>query len=1043
MRFKTFSKSTLLFTIFLAALLVIAIAEPVTTYAKNNDTSSNIVYDPDLYAAMKYRLIGPHQGGRATAVEGFPDKPFTFLMGTVGGGVWKTTDAGESWNNISDGYMNVSSMGAISAAPSDHNVIYVGTGSTGVRGCVSVGDGVYKSTDGGTTWKYIGLPEVGQVNVIRVHPDNPDLVYVTALGHIFGPNEERGIYRTKDGGQTWEKVLYVSEKTGAIDLVVSPDNPRELYAAMWRAERKPWTMISGGNEGGIYKTTDGGDTWAKLTNGIPEYPIGRIGLAISKANPDRVYALIEAAGWLGGLYRSDDRGEEFNLINPSKDLMARPWYYMHVDADPQNADIVWVNNELLSQSTDGGKTFTRVGTPHDDNHDMWINPDNPALMIQSNDGGVNITFNGGRTWSTQHNQPTAEHYTVAVDNQFPYRVYAPQQDNSTISIPSRIIDGPLTPTQTWYGVAGCETGPIAVDPRDPNIIYGGCKGRISRLNLRTGQERQIAVYPEGLQSMPNAEIKYRFQWESQILISPHNPDVIYHPSHLVHKTTNHGQSWEIISPDLTNFEQHRHLHEDLPGEPITHDQTAVEIYGVIFAFAESPLTEGELWAGSDDGLIHISQDGGRIWNNITPNGLALHSTVDKIVVSNHQPGRAFAAVHRYRMDDFTPYFYRTEDYGHSWKLSTSGIPAGHPLRSIAEDPDREGLVYAGTEFGLFVSFDNGDHWQSLQLNLPVTPVMDLQVHEKDLVVATMGRSIWILDDLTPLHQLTDEVANADIHLFKPRDAYRLRLNRGRAAASRSAENPPDGAMVFYYFKAVPEDEVILEVLESSGKVVKSSSSKDEDGLPVNRGMNRFVWNLRYPGPYVTKGVDEGRSRPIRGYLGEIAAVPGTYKVRLTVGEWSHTESLEVKKDPRLETTQAELQEQFDLMVEVRDKITETQKSVTKIMSVREQINNKAERAAKPDLKQLAESISEKLSIAERKLCITEHGSDEAFYAGMTQRLAVLYSVIVASDHKPIDSAYERFEDLKKVLSVHLEQLKEIFEVDIKQFNDRLLKSGIE
>ncbi len=1013
--FRTSPRSTLLPTVFLTAALVITVAAPSSSHAQDHDTNGNTVYDHDLYSAMRYRQIGPHRGGRVTAVEGFADEPYTFLMGTVGGGVWKTKDAGETWFNISDGFLNVGSMGAITAAPSDHDVIYVGTGSTGVRGCVSVGDGVYKSTDGGTTWGHIGLAEAGQINVIRVHPDNPDLVYVTALGHIFGPNEERGVYRTDNGGQTWEKVLYVSEQTGAIDLVMSPDNPRELYAAMWRGERKPWTMISGGDEGGIYKTTDGGDTWTKLTNGIPEYPIGRIGLAISKANPDRVYALVEATGWLGGLFRSDDRGEEFTLINTNKDLVARPWYYMHVDADPQNADVVWVNNERLSKSTDGGRTFARVATPHGDNHDMWINPDNPDLMIQSNDGGANITFNGGETWSTQNNQPTAEFYTVAVDNQFPYRVYAPQQDNSTVSVPSRI------------------TG-VAVDPRDPNIIYGGCKGQISRLDLRTGQERQIWVYPEGMESMPNAEVRNRFQWEAQIVISPHNPDVIYHPSHMVHRTTNHGQSWETISPDLTNFEQHRHLHLDLPGGPITHDQTSVEVYGVIFAFAESPLTEGELWAGSDDGLIHISRDGGQTWNDITPDGLTLHSTVDKIVVSKHQPGRAFAAVQRYRMDDFTPYFYGTDDYGQSWKLSTSGIPAGHPIRSIAEDPDRDGLLYAGTEFGLFVSFDNGDHWQSLQLNLPVTPVMDLQVHEKDLVVATQGRSLWILDDLTPLHQLTDEVANAGIHLFKPRDAYRLRMNRGRGAASRWAENPPDGAMIFYYLEDVPEDEVLLEVLESNDRVVKSFSSRVEDGLPKNRGMNRFAWNLRYPGPYVTPGVDEGRSRPVRGYLGEIPAVPGTYKVRLTVGEWSHTEPLEVKKDPRLETTQAEFQEQFDLLVQVRDKITETQQAVTRIMAERERLNDVAERSTNPEVKRHAESISERLSTAERNLCITGHGSDEAFYPGMTQRLAVLYSVIAASDHKPIDSAYERFEELKNALSVYLNEVEEIFEVDITDFN---------
>jgi photosystem II stability/assembly factor-like uncharacterized protein len=901
--------------------------------AQGND--GNVVVDPSLYSALHFRSVGPSRGGRSTAVTGYMDRPFTFLMGTVGGGVWRTTDAGQTWNNITDGYLRRGPVGAIEVAPSDPDVIYVGMGSGGTRGNVSVGDGVYRSTDDGATWEWIGLPESRHINVIQIHPDDANHVYVAALGSVFGPSPDRGVYRTLDGGASWEQVLFVGEGTGAIDLVMSPDEPSTLYAAMWTAERKPWAMFSGGPEGGVFKSTDGGDTWTKLTSGLPDV-VGRIGLSGSPARPDRVYALIEAEGDLRGLYRSEDRGATWTHVSNDRNMTARPWYYMHVDAHPTRPDEVFINNESFFRSTDAGVSITPIATPHGDNHDMWINPENPDVWIQSNDGGANVTFNAGATWSTQYNQPTAEFYTVVADDRFPYRLYAPQQDNTTISVPSRITRG-LTPYENWFRAAGCETGPIAIDPVDPDVMYGGCKGRISRLSRHNDQEREVWIWPLEYHARANVDLPYRRQWTSQIRFSPHDPGLLYHPSQYVHTTRDAGQTWQTISADLTRWDEHAELHTTPPGGPLTYDQTGVEIYGTIFAFEESPHEAGVLWAGSDDGAIHISRDAGGSWTDITPPGLPLHSTVNEIVLSPHSASRAFAVIHRYRMDDFRPYIYRTDDYGASWDLLTdgsNGIPVDHPTRSLQEDPDRPGLLYAGTEFGLFISFDDGVHWQSFQLDLPISPVMDLLVKERDLVVATQGRALWILDDLTPLHQLTDAVVAAEAHLFRPRATHRMRL-AGSGRGGVWPENPPDGAMIFYTFAEPPQGEVRLTIRDGNGDIVREFTSEGpgardvitqdmrapevmrvgEERVPAEAGMNRFVWDLKYPPAFLAPGVNEGfreRIAVVTGYTGGPWAVPGTYSVTLSTGDWSRTQSFEVLKDPRVTSTLAELQETFDM-----------------------------------------------------------------------------------------------------------------------------------
>ena len=798
----------LLPSFFLAVFLIQASPPPVTAQSSMAPETSpeNQVVDPALFSAMEFRLIGPFRGGRSTTVTGVPDQPLTFLQGTTGGGVWKTTDAGESWEPISDGFFDVSSIGAVEVAPSDPNVIYAGTGSAGIRGNVQTGRGIYRSTDGGDSWAFAGLEDAGLIGRIRVHPGDPDLVYAAVLGHPFGKNQQRGVFRSADGGGSWEKVLFLSDSVGAVDLAMNPENPRILYAGMWRAERKPWTLIDASEDGGIYRTGDGGNSWEKLAGGLPQGLTGRIGITVSPANPDRVWAIVNAHDPQGGVYRSDDGGESWSRVNRDRRLRQRHWYYSHIVADPLDQNTVYAMNTSLYRSIDAGESWETIRVPHGDVHDLWINPNNSDFMVVANDGGAQVSLNAGESWSTLLNQPTAELYRVVTDDRFPYRVYAAQQDNSTISLPSRST-GALTPYEEWYDVGGCESGHIAVDPQDPDIYYAGCyNGMLSRLNRRTGESRNVDPAPVLVDGVAPRDLADRFQWNFPIVFSPHDPNTLYTASQRVLKSTDDGMSWEAISPDLTTDDESK---QPLPGGPLQHDHTSVEVYTTIFQLAESPHTPGVLWVGSDDGRVHLSRDGGGNWMEVTPEGLPVDGTINTLEISPHQPGRVFLAVQRYRLDDYRPMIYRTNDFGESWDLltdGTNGIPGDHPVRVVREDPDRRGLLYAGTDFGLFVSFDNGEHWQSLRQNLPVTQVADLQVKEQDLVVATHGRSIWIMDDLTPLHQLAVMATEGGLQrpiLFRPGLTYRLqRAGRG---GDRAMENPPNGALIRYYLPELGGD----------------------------------------------------------------------------------------------------------------------------------------------------------------------------------------------------------------------------------------------
>ncbi|MBZ5728775.1 MAG: hypothetical protein LAP87_27820 [Acidobacteriia bacterium] len=980
---------------------------------------------------MRYRMIGPERGGRVTAVTGVPSQPNTFYMGSTGGGVWKTTDAGHTWANVSDGFIPVGSMGAIEVSFSDPNIVYAGTGSSKIRSNVSIGRGIYKSTDAGKTWTFAGLRDAGQIATVRVDPSNPDIVYVAALGNPFVPNKERGVYRSHDGGKTWKNVLFVSDSVGAADLELQPGNPRVLFACMWHGQRKPWTIVSGGREGGIYQSTDGGDTWSKLAGGLPHELIGRANVAISAAAPNRIYALIEAKPG-AGLYRSEDSGSAWTLVNGSTNLITRPFYYTTLGVDPSNADIVWVGDEGWYKSTDGGKSFRPSPVPHGDNHDVWINPRNSAYMIQANDGGANVSLDGGRTWSTQANQPTAEIYQVAVDNQYPYRVYGAQQDNTTVIAPSL----PLGNGQDFRTGPGCETGPIMPDPVNPELVYGSCKGQFSRLHLDTGNEERYWVGAQSLYGNAGSELIYRFQRVSPMEISPYDPRVVYYGSQYLHRTRDGGVTWERISPDLT---AHPEGTQGASGEPITRDATGEEVYSTLYTIRESPLSGGLIWTGSNDGLIHVTRDGGKTWSNVTPQGLAPGGRVQNIEPSPHRAGTAYAAIYRYLLGDFAPYIYRTGDYGKTWTRLTSGangIAADEPTRVVREDPDRSGLLYAGTEFGMYISFDDGARWQPFQLNLPATPVTDIRVSHQDLVLSTQGRSFWILDNLTPLHQLNEKTAAAPAFLFAPRAAIRTAA-RGGGGGGRGAgiQYPPAGAAIDYYLAAAPAGDIAMDILDSSGKVVRQFSSasasteerpaadaeppnEDEGGgfrargaparLDKTAGMHRVTWDLRYPGPWQSSTRPEGPNGPM--------AVPGQYSVRLTAGSWSGTVSLAVVEDPRVTktgVTTADLREQFQHNLRVRDLVSGVNHAVARL------------RAAQTSLRGAAGAAAETLTALN---VLASHLITPAIRYSKPElqtHIAYLYSMTNSTDQKIGHDAIERYAVLRKELDERIAELDRI------------------
>jgi len=992
----------------------------------------NEAHDPSLYQALEYRNIGPHRGGRVTAVEGIAERPFTFYMGTTGGGVWRTTSGGQTWLNVSDGYFG-GSVGAIDVADSDPDIIYVGTGSAAIRGNASTGRGIYKSTDGADSWTFIGLTDAGQIAKVRVHPTNSDLVYVAATGHPFGRNEQRGVFRTRDGGETWERVLFLSDSVGAIDLSMNPENPAELYAAMWRGERKPWTMISGAMEGGVYKTTDGGDTWTKLENGLPRGLIGKIGVAVSPANPNRVWAIVEAEESEVGLYRSDDAGGSWRKVGTNRGTLSRPWYYMYVWPHPTDQNVLWVGNSGLYKSTDGGERFSRVPMPHGDHHAMWINPGMPEIMVEGNDGGGTVSLDGGNMWSIQLNQPTAEMYSVTVDSQFPYRVYGSQQDNSTISVPN-LVTGSGVSFQHWLSHGGCETGPVAVRPDDPNVAYSGCfGGRLARYDHKSQQFRQIRDYPENQGGMPESGLRYRIQWNAPIVISPHNPNVLYHGSQYLHMSANEGQSWEVISPDLTGQDT---ANFGMAGGPITHDITGVETWSSLLAIAESVHEPGELWTGSNDGKVFMTRDHGATWADITPPDVPVPSTVNRIELSPHTPGKAYLAVYRYRLDDFSPYIYRTDDHGSSWALLSdgdNGIPDDYPVRVVREDPDRAGLLYAGTEFGLFVSFDDGAHWQSLQQNLPITPVTDLIVHNKDLVVATQGRSFWILDDLTPLHQLTSAVATAPQFLFQPRAAYRTtgrgtvgnwdrdRIFGATLPSSWKGQNPPEGVVVYYTLSDAAES-AMIEIKEADGALVQRFNR-----VTARVGMNRFEWNLRYPGP------------------GGPRAVPGKYAIWVTVGEWTGVREFEVLKDPRLtDITIADLQEQFDFLITVQESMQELNSAVTQLRDLRQEVDSTMSGlgdSADPVTTSLADSVRVQLTDIEETLVQVRGGgwANEPKIRGHLSWVAGAASSQrgIQFDARPTDQLWERYGDLAAELDAEIVRLQRLVENEVRRLREMI------
>ena len=996
----------------------------------------------DALKAMQYRMVGPYRGGRVTAVTGIPGHPFTYYFGSTGGGVWKTTDAGETWNNVTDGYLQSGSIGAVAVAESDPNVVYVGTGSACPRGNISPGDGVYKSTDSGKTWMHIGLKAAGQIADIHVHPHNPDLVYAGVLGNIFGPGEERGVFRSRDGGQTWEKILYVNEKVGVSALSMDSNNPRILYAALWQAERKPWTLIDGGPDGGVYKTTDGGNSWNKLDLGLSGN-IGRLGIDVSGANSERVYVVAETdTEAQGGIYRSDDGGKTFTHINREHKLRGRAWYYNHIIADPVNENTVYVLNAPFFKSIDGGITWSTVSVPHGDNHDLWINPDNNQIMINANDGGANVSFNGGKTWSTQLNQPTAEFYRVTVDNQFPYRLYGAQQDNTTLSVPSWSPGG-VDPKEHWYDVGGGESGHIAVHPENPDIIYAGNYiGQITRMDRSEFHTRDVVAYPQMHDGIAPRDIRYRFQWNAPIRLSPHNPDILYHASQYVHRSGDGGQNWEIISPDLTTDKDAYH---DIPGGPVQHDHTGVELYTTIFAFEECPHKAGVLWAGTDDGLIHISMDNGLNWKNITPPQMPVEGTVNSIDLSTHAAGRANVAVYRYRDNDFRPYILQTDDYGENWELLTdgsNGIPEDFFVRVVREDPLRKGLLYAGTEFGMFISFNNGKQWQKFQLNLPVVPITDMLIHNNDLVISTQGRSFWILDDLTPVQNITPEILDKPSFLFQPRKAYRTQARgfRGKAAP----ESPPYGVVIFYYLKERPASGIILEVLDSKGSLIRSFSSREDTGAMVSDspGLNQFVWDYSYPEPDVIEGSVMSLAR-VRG----AAAPPAVYSVRLRIDESIQTQPFTILRDPRWSASDSDLQEQFLLAAEVGDQLEMVHSAIRQIRSIREQaefiLGKTEDKDYASSLQASFEALDEKLSGIEDELIQTmnESGQDPINYPPkLDNQFAYLMSIVNSQDARPTSGCYERLEDLKKEFQPLRERLDGILAKDLEDFNLLLEKN---
>jgi photosystem II stability/assembly factor-like uncharacterized protein len=899
---------------------------------------------------------------------------------------------------------------------------------------------MYRSTDAGKTWSKIGLADAGQIAHVAVHPQNSDLVYAAVFGHAFAPNPTRGVFRSRDGGKSWEKILFKNDSTGAIDLALDPVNPRILYAAFWQAVRRPWELVSGGAGSGIWKSTDGGDTWTDLTRnrGLPHGVIGKVGLAVSPVNHDRVWALVEADS--GGLFRSDDAGTTWTRTSGDNEIRQRAWYFTHVFADPGSADALYILNVTLLRSVDGGKTFTNLRAPHGDHHALWIDPRDPQRLIDGNDGGATVSANGGATWTTLDNQPTAQFYHVITTTHFPYRLCGAQQDNSTVCIASR-TDGLGIGDKDWYEVGGGESGWIAARQDDPDVVFAGSYGGyITRFDRRTGQAQAVNAWPDNPMGWGAAALKYRFQWTFPIVLSPTNPNDLYIGAQVLFKSVTDGRSWQVISPDLTRNERSK---QGPSGGPITKDNTSIEYYNTIFTIAPSARDSQVVWVGTDDGLVQLTRDGGRTWQNVTPPDLPPGALVGMVEASPHDAAVAYVAATRYKLDDERPYAYKTSDYGKSWRKIVTGIPADHFVRVVREDPARRGLLFAGTEFGVYVSFDDGAAWQPLRLNLPVVPIHDLALKDHDLVAATHGRAFWILDDITPLEQLSDEVARGGNHLFTPRDAVRFRGPGFTPERSLTGlgTNPPNGAIVYCYLKDKPGGDVTLEILDARDSLVRRYATKPkegEDSLKVEAGLNRFVWDLRYADAHRFKGLvfwAGGTRGPV--------AVPGPYKARVTVGAWSETRPVTIVKDPRVAATPEDLRKQFELLIRIRDRVSAANDAVQKIADLKDQIDAVAKRARQlgdgkaASVARQADSLKAGLAAVQESIYQVRNKAPEDplnFPIKVNNKLASLAGVVGSADGAPTEQSYQVFDQLTLELQGYLDRLKAILDGDVPVFN---------
>jgi len=991
--------------------------------------------DSILLSTTKFRLVGPFRGGRSAAVTGSYNKKNTFYFGSTGGGVWKTTDAGSNWKNISDKYFG-GTIGAIAVAPGDETILYAGEGENSLRGNVSEGiGGIWRSDDAGRTWHNLGLKEGRHIIRIIIHPKNPDIVWVAVMGHLFGPHEERGVFKTTDGGKTWKRTLFVNDQTACSDLVMEPNNPSVFYAAMWRVKRTPYSMESGGEGSGIYKSTDGGETWTNLSSnkGLPKGTWGIAGVAVSPENTDKIFALVENAD--GGLFTSTNGGNTWTLLSGNRDIRQRAWYYSKIFIDPKNDNLLYVLNVNLMRSTDGGKNFQPIFTPHGDHHDLWIDPEDGNRMIVADDGGAQISFDAGNNWSSLNNQPTAQIYRVSTDNAFPYRILGAQQDNSTIRIKSRTYGSAITDGD-WSSTAGFESGYVVADPTNPDIVYGGnYDGFLGRLDHKTGENRVINVWPDNPTGAGAAVQKYRFQWNFPIFFSPHNPKRLYAAGNHLFVTENEGQSWEMISPDLTTNDK---VKQAPSGGPITKDNTSVEYYCTIFTATESPLEKDLLWAGSDDGLIHVSKDGGKNWENVTPPQAGKFMMWNCIETDPFKKGAAYFVGTKYKLDDFTPYLFKTEDYGKTWKLITNGINKMHFTRSLRADRKRQGLLYAGTEYGLYISYDDGNNWKKFQQNLPQVPVTDMTIKENDLILATQGRAFWALDDLSVLQQKSADITAKNLHVFSVNDAYRMEGDRD-ADVHNAGLNPYNGVVFNYYLKEISDSsDVTVRIFNKQNQLIKTfgkDAKEKEDKIIFTKGMNQFVWDMQYPPAEKIEGLILWN-----GSVGGPKAAPGKYSARFIYNKDSIDVSFTIKGDPNYAVTEADYDKQVNFLLQVRDKFSAVQKGIKNIRNIRSQISDlsaKLDTAHTQNIKLLADSISKQITVIEEALYQTKakSGQDVLNYPiRLNDRIAAVYNVASSGYHAPTKQVTEAFAELDKLSDIQLNKLKDILANELPALN---------